>query len=240
MAIKRINLISGPRNISTALMYSFGNRKDTTVVDEPMYAYYLKNTDVNHPGKEEILESLPEQLEEVKNNLLFNHVDTPLYFIKNMAHHFICDDWSFLLKMDNVFLIRDLKKLIISFSKVIKNPTLRDIGIKREFEIYNYLLKNGVEPIVLDSGELIKNPAVILQKLCSLLHIPFTKDMLSWAPGKRKEDGVWAKYWYNNVHKTNGFQPRITKDVDMPQELLPLYEEARPYYENLYVKSLKI
>ena len=46
---------SGPRNISTAMMRSFGNRNDCFVVDEPLYACYLAATGKPHPGAAEII-----------------------------------------------------------------------------------------------------------------------------------------------------------------------------------------
>ena len=230
---KRINLISGPRNISTALMYSFGNRKDTSVVDEPMYAYYLHNTGIDHPGKEAVLDSLPIDLDKVKSQLLLKQVETPLYFIKNMAHHFIMTDWSFILNMANVFLIRDPKKLIHSFAKVIPSPSLDDIGLKKEVELFDYLKDNDQDVVVMDSEEVLKNPRKVLNELCQKLKIPFDEDMLKWAPGPRAYDGSWAKYWYSNVHQTEGFQKNITKPVTLKKELMPVYEQALPFYNKL-------
>lgn len=239
MSCKRINLISGPRNISTALMYSFGNRPDTKVVDEPMYAYYLSRTEIEHPGKEQILKDLPSDLEVVKQTLLFNPLNTDYYFIKSMAHHYLEEEPDFLLDLNNVFLIRDPKKLISSFSNVIPNPSLRDIGIKRGYELYQYLMNNGKKCLVLDSGEVLKNPEKVLISLCEGLEIPFKKEMLHWKPGPRLEDGVWAKYWYKNVHQSSGFQKNITKEVDLPERLIPLYEDTLPYYYKLYEESIK-
>jgi hypothetical protein len=46
----RIALWPGPRNISTAMMRAWGNRADPVVIDEPLYAYYLKMTGIEHPG----------------------------------------------------------------------------------------------------------------------------------------------------------------------------------------------
>ena len=239
MSVKRINLISGPRNISTALMYSFGNRTDTSIIDEPMYAYYLNQTGRVHPGRDEIIESLPTDLEEVIDKLMSKAIDTPYYFIKGMAHHYLDIDLSFILNFENVILIRDPKKLIFSFSKVIPEPKMSDIGIKREFELYHYLISKGKDPVVLDSGEVLVDPESVLKKLCKKLEIPYSTSMLSWEKGTRPEDGVWAKYWYSNVHKSTGFQKNMTKNVELPTDLIPLYEESIPYYQELFKKSLK-
>lgn len=240
MSTKRINLISGPRNISTALMYSFGNRKDTTVVDEPMYAYYLDQSGVVHPGGEEVLRSLPTDLPKVLSQYIFNPVESPIYFIKGMAHHYYnISDTSFLGDLVNVFLIRNPKKLIASFAQVISNPTMQDIGLKKEWELYNHLTTIGQEPIIMDSGEVLQNPRKVLTELCEKINIPFSEEMLSWSAGARSEDGVWAQYWYESVWQSTGFAKQKSSDRELPKHLYGLYEESKIYYDKLYHQSLK-
>lgn len=231
-----INLISGPRNISTALMYSFAQRADTKVVDEPLYAYYLNQTKVEHPGGEEVVQSMPVDYLEVLDNLNKLNDQHQYVFVKNMAHHLIMDDLSFMDDWTNVFLIRDPKELIISFAKVIANPTIRDIGLKKSYELFDLL---GDSATVLDSNEVLKSPEVVLGKLCQAIGISMDPKMLSWPAGARKEDGVWAKYWYENVHKSTGFGKRKTQTEKLPDYLQPLYEEAIIYYNKLYPKSIK-
>ena len=235
-----INLISGPRNISTALMYSFINRGDTCAYDEPMYAYYLATTGKNHPGREEILSSLPTSFDVVLENYFNKPINLPIRFIKGMAHHYHGLSYDFILDFKNVFLIRDPYQLIASFAKVIEHPSLLDIGLKLEWEIFNFVEKRGGKAYVIDSGNLLKNPAAYLEKLCYLLDIPFTDKMLSWNTGHRKEDGVWAKYWYANVQSSTGFKKQKTSDRKLPERLMPLYNEAKMYYDQLYQHSIKI
>lgn len=231
-----INLISGPRNISTALMYSFAQRSDTKVVDEPLYGYYLNQTGLDHPGREEILKSMPINYEDVLDQL--NELDrqNDLVFVKNMAHHLIMEDLSFLNNWINVFLIRDPKELIISFAKVIPNPSIRDIGLKKSFELFTALNEHST---ILDSNELLKSPEKVLEILCQRIEIPMDSAMMQWEAGVRKEDGIWAKYWYENVHKSTGFTKRRDKSEILPLDLQPLYEEALLYYNKLYPKSIK-
>ena len=231
-----INLISGPRNISTALMYSFAQRTDTKVVDEPLYAYYLTQTNAEHPGGEEVIQSMPVDYQEVLEDIEALNKQHQYVFVKNMAHHLIMDDLSFLNSWTNVFLIRDPRELIISFNKVIKSPTIRDIGLMKSFELFSSLENHAT---VLDSNEVLKSPEVILEKLCQAVGIPMDRNMLSWKAGAREEDGVWAKYWYENVHKSTGFgKPRKRTD-ELPSHLQPLYDEAIIYYNKLYPKSIK-
>ncbi len=232
--MKVINLISGPRNLSTALMYSFAQREDITVLDEPFYGYYLQNATLEneHPSQNEILQTMELNEEKVVGGI--NSLsEKKTVFVKGMAHHYLTDSPSFILNWDNVILIRHPKKLIASFSKVIQTPTLNDIGIKKASELFLFLKKNGKTPIVIDSDELLKNPETYLKKLCDLLNISFSQRMLQWKKGGIPQDGIWAKHWYANVHNSEGFAEQKSSSQPFPKHLEPLLEEALPYYETL-------
>ncbi len=232
--MKVINLISGPRNLSTAIMYSFAQRKDMTVLDEPFYGYYLNNASLEneHPSQKEILQTMELREEKVVEDI--NSLSKKKnVFVKGMAHHYLTETPEFILNWENVILIRHPKKLIASFSKVIHTPTLNDIGIKKASELFLFLKKNGKVPIVIDSDELLKNPETYLKKLCDVLNIPFSKKMLSWKKGGILEDGIWAKHWYGNVHNSEGFAVQKSSSQPLPEHLDPLLKEALPYYETL-------
>lgn len=236
--MKRLNLISSPRNISTALMYSFAQRADTAVVDEPFYAYYLSIRKVDHPGRNEIIGSQPTDPGEVVRNLL-EWEEKPVLFIKNMAHHLIDIDPLFYNEVTNILLIRNPRQLIASFAQVIPEPTLYDIGVQKQFDLFKEISKSGTAPVVLDSGELMKDPRTVLTAFCATVDIPFEERMLGWEPGPRPEDGVWARHWYANVHRSSGFQVQQTSKRPLPEHLIPLAEEALPLYQALYDHSIK-
>jgi len=234
-----INLISGPRNISTALMYSFAQRSDTRVIDEPFYAYYLNKTGIEHPGRAEILASQSTKLQDIFK--IFNTDEKSILFLKNMAHHLIMDNMDFLGGWNNLFLIRDPQKLITSFAKVIPKPTLRDIGLKHEWELFEQLRnESGVTPVVMDSGVLLQNPRVILTKLCTALGIPFDSAMLSWPAGPKSEDGIWASYWYSSVHQSTEFTPPKDIEIPFPEHCEELLNESLPYYQKLVKHSITL
>jgi len=236
-----IQLISGPRNISTAMMYSFGNREDTAIVDEPFYGYYLSNFDVDHPGAKETISSMSNDPDSVIRDILQVDRNEEYLFAKNMAHHMDGYDYSYSFDCRNVFLIRDPKRLIASFAKVISNPVANDVGLRRESEIYNEICKKGkFEPVVIDSGQLLLDPEKVLRKLCNQLSIPFDEAMLRWEAGARPENGKWAKYWYHNVHKSTGFvQTKQETKVNLEERLIPVYEQVIPYYNQLFEKAIK-
>ena len=160
-------------------------------------------------------------------------------FIKGMAHHYLSKEPAHILPWNNVILIRHPEKLLASFSKVIKNPTLDDIGIKKAAELFTYLKNQGKTPIVIDSDQLLKNTEGYLQKICDALDIPFTKDMLSWQKGGIQEDGIWAQYWYGNVHNSTGFRVQKTSNQEMPDSLQPVLDQALIHYTILKNHILK-
>jgi len=220
--------------MSTALMYAFGNRTDCHIVDEPFYGVYLKtHPDIDHPGREEVLATMPLDFQEVLDETIFREYNTPHVFFKDMAHHLDGLPWSFMGALKNVLLIRKPRALIASFARVINNPTMLDIGLALEFRIMEYFIDNKIEFVVVDSGDIKSDPKRYLNKLCQWLEIEFTEHMLNWPAGPRPEDGIWAKYWYKNVHLSTGFSKAPLSDHPFPRQLQGLLEEAEIYYETL-------
>ncbi len=240
--IKRICLWSGPRNISTALMYSFAQRKDTTVVDEPLYAHYLGHTsaDEYHPGAEEVMTVQENDGQKVVDNLILGSYDTPVVFFKQMTHHLTALDWSFLKQTVNIILTRDPEDMLPSYAQKVNEPSLRDVGYAQHLELLHYLRDEaGQSPVVIDSIDILKNPEQMLGMLCEHLGIAFDEAMLSWHAGPRPEDGIWAKHWYHSVHRSTEFQPYKPKTEPFPAHLVPLLRECNGYYEELKKYSLK-
>ena len=238
--ITRICLWSGPRNISTTLMYSFAQREDIVVVDEPLYAAYLCNTDAKnyHPGAPEIIASQENDGEKVIDWMMGHH-NKPLVFFKNMTHHLQGLDRSFMKDVVNVILTRDPKEMIPSFVKVIENATINDIGYADHTELQKYFEKNNIPYIVLDSKLILQNTKGVLQKFCALIGVEFADKMLNWEKGARKEDGVWAKYWYQSIHDSIGFMDYKSKTEDFPERYKLLLNSCKPHYEMLVKKALR-
>lgn len=233
-----INLISGPRNVSTALMYSFAQRTDTTVFDEPFYAVYLTKSGANHPGKDAVLQSLATGESQVRETLV-SCCNKPVRFVKNMAHHMEVLDDPFIDGAINVFLIRDPQQILASYAEVIEQPVMRDIGIAYQHALFTRLQRRGHEPLVVDSGFLLDDPAAILKKICAGCGIDFQHRMTGWPAGPKPYDGVWAPYWYVNVHKTTRFERQPARHQALPDHLRNLCQEAQGFYEKLLPFSLK-
>ena len=229
----RINLWSGPRNVSTALMYAFAQRSDTRVVDEPLYAHYLRVSGAEHPGREEVLAAQDANGEKVVREVILGESDKSVVFFKQMAHHLIEIDRTFLSKTANVILTRDPREMLPSLQQQIPEPTLRDTGYAMQTELLEELRELEQAPPVVDSRELQSDPKGVLSELCRRLGIPFEEAMLSWKRGPRPEDGVWAKHWYKNVHRSTGFERFRPKSTPFPKELEGLLAECRPHYEAL-------
>lgn len=237
----KINMWSGPRNVSTALMYSFAQRSDTKVVDEPFYAHYLLQSGAEHPGRAEVLESQPSDPQQVLRDLLSER-SAPVLFLKNMAHHMTGMKESLhklISECKHLFLIRHPREMLPSLHESLPHPSLRDTAYKKQFELFCEVRERGRPMQVIDAAELLKAPRQVLKTLCDNFHIPFESGMLEWEKGPIPEDGVWARYWYDSVHRSTGFLPYQPKEEPFPEELIPLYEECKPFYDNLFAHAIK-
>lgn len=230
---KRINVWSGPRNVSTALMYSFAQRSDTRVVDEPLYGHYLRVSDAPHPGADEVMADMRTDAAQVIREVILGACDRPVLFMKQMAHHLVDLDRSFLAQTTNVLLIRNPAEMLPSLAQNLEKPSLRDTGLALQTELFDYLRGLGQQPPVLDAKQILLNPRRVLGRLCEQLDLPFEESMLQWQPGPRPEDGIWAKYWYHAVHQSSGFQPYSGKSDPVPAWLQPLLAECLPHYRRL-------
>jgi len=235
-----INMWSGPRNISTAMMRSFENRNDTNVIDEPFYAYYLKKTELKHPMYKEIIDRYETDYNTIID-LITNDIDK-IIFIKHMTQHINLDyDLTWINKGKNIFLLRDPNKVINSYIK--KNNILNssDIGFPEQLKIFKYVKKNNKSNfVVINADYLLKNPKIILSQLCSSFKIKFDKRMLSWKSGERSSDGIWSKVWYKNVIKSEKFQLKQTEKIKIPNKYNEIYEECLEIYKELNQYSIKL
>jgi hypothetical protein len=234
----RICLWSSPRNVSTAFMYSWAQRPDCVVVDEPLYGYYLTRDGGQHPGREEIMASMECDADKVISQMAYGDYPKPVVFFKHMSHHMLQLPLDWMQEMVNLFFIRDPGRIIASYAEVIDTPSLEDIGIATQWQQYQYAQSRGYKSMVLDSGILLQSPAEVLEKLCASIGIPFYPAMLQWPSGPRKEDGIWAKYWYAQVHQSTGFDKARDKTLVVPDRLKGLYEEAMGYYEKMKESSI--
>ena len=235
MQTKIIAMWSGPRNLSTALMRSFASRRDCSVVDEPVYAAYLKATGIDHPMKSLILDSYSTDPLEVAKNCLTGNKTLTIQYQKHMTHHMIPSlERSFVHKVSNAFLIRSPEKVINSFGKKIANFTLKDLGLVQQVDLFNMVADSiGKAPPVIDADDLCSNPRAALINLCSALSIEYYDEMLSWNTGPHPYDGIWSEYWYRSVNKTSGFgllNPMISGHSYLQTQLV---DEAEPYFQTL-------
>jgi hypothetical protein len=226
----RLAMWSGPRNISTALMRAWENRADCRVVDEPLYAYYLAETGLDHPGRDEVIAAGDTSWPAVVAELTAP-VDG-IYYQKHMTHHLIPQlprDW--IPALTNVLLIRDPAEVVASYVRSRANVDLADIGVVQQAELYDQL---GGEVPVIDSADFLADPEAHLRWLCSYVGVEFTDAMLRWPAGPRDSDGVWARYWYDAVVASTGFEPYRPRPVSLDGAAARVAEQARPYYERLH------
>jgi len=225
----RIAMWSGPRNLSTAMMRSFENRPDCSVVDEPLYAAYLVATGLDHPGRVDVIASQSTDASAVIAELTAGPLATAVQYQKHMTHHLLpkfprCP----LSSLRNAFLIRDPERVLASYAKVRSEPTLEDLGLPQQLELFETF--GG--PVV-DAADLLRDPRTTLTLLCDALGIGFDDTMLEWPAGSRESDGVWARHWYAGVESSTGFARSPTRRDPVPDRLVPLLEQCRPYYSAL-------
>lgn len=220
-------------------MYSFAQRADTKVVDEPLYGHYLRVSGVRHPGREDVLAAMDTNGERVVQEVVLGRCECPVLFMKHMAHHLVALDRDFLQETVNVLLIRDPREVLASLVNQLPNPSLADTGVATQSALLDQLERRGETPVVLDSRELLLDPPKVLAGLCETIGIDFDSAMLSWPEGARPEDGVWAPHWYESVRRSTGFQPYRPKTEPLAERLLPLLEECRPHYDRLYVRAIR-
>jgi len=232
---------SGPRNISTAVMRAWGNRTDTFVCDEPLYAHYLLNTRAPHPGIDEVIANHETDWRKVVAWLTGPVPEgKSIFYQKHMTHHLLPEiDREWMLQLDNVFLIREPREVITSLALVTPNPSIEDTGYPQQDEIYSWLSeKTGKTPLVVDARDVLEDPGRILHWLCVALDIEFSEAMLSWPPGPRATDGAWGKHWYQAVWQTTSFQPYKPKNRPVPSHLTGLLDEADRLYQRLYARRI--
>ena len=233
----RMAMWSGPRNISTAMMRAWGNRRDTAVVDEPFYAYYLRASGKEHPGADEVIAT-----GEIDWRKVVAQLTGPIpsgkriFFQKHMTHHLLPEvDRQWLGAMTNCFLIRDPREVIASYIKKREEPALPDLGFMQQAEIFDFVhTRTSATPAIVDAKDVLENPIRMLRLLCEAVGVEFSQSMLSWLPGLRETDGVWAKHWYGEVARSTSFQPYRPRRAEAPAHLQEIHEHCRECYERLY------
>jgi hypothetical protein len=237
----RIAMWSGPRNISTALMRSWGNRPDTFVCDEPFYAHYLVQTELPHPGADEVIRHQENDWRKVADWLTGPIPESKtIFYQKHMAHHLLPDmERGWLDRVTNCFLIREPREMLTSLLHFLPQPTLADTGLPQQVEIFRHVKdRSGRIPPILDARDVLDDPRRTLRLLCDALNLPFTEAMLSWPPGPRNTDGVWAKHWYAAVEKTTTFQAYKPKNDPVPDSLRSLLAQCDELYHQLHPHRL--
>jgi hypothetical protein len=239
----RIAMWSGPRNLSTAMMRSFGNRTDTFVSDEPFYGCFLKATGADHPMRDEVIAAMDCDWPSVSSALRGPAPDgSAIWYQKHMWHHMegpvgYADFDGF----THAFLIRAPEQMIASYLRKRESAAFESFGLDRQTEFFEREADRlGRAPPVVDANDVLAQPEAVLAKLCAALGIPWDAAMLSWAPGRRGTDGPWAPHWYGAVERSRGFGSPETGPVDLPEDARRLADRCRPFYEQLATHRIKV
>jgi hypothetical protein len=238
----RVGMWSGPRNISTAMMRAWENRPDTVVVDEPLYAEFLLRTGLDHPGRDEVIAAQPTSLPDVVDGLLAALPDgKTVHYAKHMAHHLdLTADASWTDAFRNVLLIRDPAEVVASYVRSREACEPEDIGLLQQRWLLDRWLALDHDVPVIDSADFLRDPEAHLRWLCDWLGIDFTDRMLTWRPGPRDSDGVWAPYWYDAVMASTGFAPYRPRKIDLSPHDAAVAEACRPAYDALRESKVRL
>ena len=232
----RIAMWSGPRNLSTAMMRSFGSRADTFVSDEPFYGSFHKITGADHPMREETIAAMDCDWTSVMQTLRGDPPDgSPIWYQKHMWHHMAgpigYEDFA---GFTHAFLIREPERMIASYLRKRETAAFANFGMDRQAEFFEREADRlGHAPPVIDANDVLANPPGVLFKLCEALGIPGDPAMLSWAPGRRETDRPWAPHWYGAVERSTGFGPPEAEPVHLPPDAQRVADRCRPYYDRL-------
>ena len=229
----RIAMWSGPRALSTAMMRAWENRPDCIVVDEPLYGAYLAETGLDHPMRDEIIAAMECNAAAVGASMA-TIGGAPVVYQKHMTHHLLPSmprGWADGLR--NAFLIRRPDKVLASYDQKRPAPSLADIGIEQQAELFDRMIAQRKQPPVVDADDVQADPKGVLSRLCHALEVPFDDAMLSWLPGPRESDGIWASHWYDSVWKSTGFAPPKDKALSLSPSLAEMAAQAQPLYDKL-------
>ncbi|WP_409432530.1 HAD family hydrolase [Litorimonas sp. RW-G-Af-16] len=232
---------SGPRNLSTAMMRSFGARADMSVMDEPFFAPFLDATGKAHPGRDETLATHPTDPKIVAAACAAKPI-TAHSFQKHMPHHMLPDfptDWME-SRADNevqhFFLIREPARVIASYAKGRAAFDLDDLGFAPQLRLWEELGR----PPVIDSQDILRAPEPALRTLCAAINLSFDPAMLSWEAGSRTTDGAWAPYWYASVEASTGFSPAPATTPNVPHEYADILAACEADYAALKAAALPV
>ncbi|WP_233351609.1 sulfotransferase [Hyphomonas sp. GM-8P] len=232
----RIAMWSGPRNMSTTMMRSFGARPEAVCVDEPFYAAWLTASGEVHPMQEETLASQSSDPAVVAGEMLAPlPPGKTLHYQKQMTHHMLESfplDW--VSDVRHAFLVRHPGRVIASYTKKMSDVSLEAIGVPQQERLYREITeRTGKAPPVVDSDRLLADPPEVLPRLCDALGIDWDPAMLGWAPGAKPEDGAWAPHWYDAVWKSSGFGPPPGERPALRGRSADIEKEALESYERL-------
>jgi len=227
---------SGPRNLSTAMMRSFGSRSDTFVSDEPFYGAFLKDSGVDHPMRDEVIGAMNCDWPSLVRSLGGPAPDgSSVWYQKHMWHHMVGPiGYQDFTGFSHAFLIREPERMIASYLRKRESAAFEDFGLERQAEFFERETDRlGHAPPVVDAGDILANPEAMLTELCEALGIPWDRAMLAWEPGPRSTDGPWAPHWYAAVEASSGFGPPEMDPVELPDDARRLADRCRPYYDRL-------
>ena len=234
-----------PRSTSTAFEWMMRQRGDMQCFHEPFGEWWYKGDGAKWPRLTDDSPRIPGlTFDSVFKQLLSASQKGPV-FSKDFPHY-VEHTWTdqFLSHFNHSFLIRDPAKVATSMYKNWPEFELKEIAIVEQRELFDRLMaQHHTVPPLIDSDDLLENPAGIVRAWCEAVGIPFLPDALSWEPGDRSEVSWYdGGSWHANLRNSDGLKPQKRNAVDIhdaPNKVQEIYQVALPHYEYMHQYRLK-
>lgn len=171
--------------------------------------------------------------------------ETCVFFKDTMDFRYerVLADDRFLRDATHTFLIRRPDEVIASHFALNPNLERDEIGFAYLHELYLAVVDaQGVEPVVLDSADLLENPEAAVRAYCDRTGLKFDEAALRWPPGMRPEWGRTER-WHADVSETDGFvaRQRVYSQTVYNNEILASYHKYHlPFFEYLRARRVDI
>ena len=244
---KIIALWAIPRSTSTAFEHMMRQRGDLDCLHEPFGEAWYQGEAPLWPRFKEGEKTTPGLTIDSVWNDIQRRAETGPVFLKDFPHY-INHMWTpeFLSHFTHAFLIRDPVLTISSLYGQWTEFDEGEVGFPEQRALFDLLWAlNGTPPPVIDSGDLLENPAEMTEAFCDAVGIPFIEEALTWEAGGDHTAHSWwtGDSFHKNLSQSTGLMPQKRKYVevsDAPARVQQVYRRMKPHYDRLHAQRITL